>query len=261
MTEKIVLEKTNEFILETCSNRISFHNHDHMIKVANNSVWIIDIMLGFIFTTIYLISIILMYHHVKSSIYVFLVIMMSCIKLNDIVVKIIHPNSLIFIVTIVSLLHDVDKYGTKTIHVKLLKHLDFITKKNLLIDTPYSHLYNTKMILAIIERVSFSRQVKYHTQDWTEILGFYGTIVRHIISDANKLESIGKNGIERCKQCSIEILKKKELTVTDTNIKIEVKNHYLDKLQYIASIRYMKTPVGFVYSLYLNHQMKHCLEF
>lgn len=50
----------------------------------------------------------------------------------------------------------------------------------------------------IIERVSFSREEKMGTGDWKDTLGDRGTLIRDIVSDADKLHALGSIGFDRC---------------------------------------------------------------
>lgn len=57
------------------------------------------------------------------------------------------------------------------------------------------------LISAIIDRVSYSKEVHAREQgclDWQEVLGDEGILLRTIVSDADKLEALGKQGLDRC---------------------------------------------------------------
>lgn len=57
------------------------------------------------------------------------------------------------------------------------------------------------LIMKIIDRVSFSNQINQiklnGKTDWLIELGDFGVLIRNIVSDADKLEAIGKIGVER----------------------------------------------------------------
>jgi hypothetical protein len=55
---------------------------------------------------------------------------------------------------------------------------------------------DTLLILNIIERISYSKENYYiinnKNNDWNEILGEDGLLIRNIVSDADKLDALGK---------------------------------------------------------------------
>jgi HD superfamily phosphodiesterase len=129
------------------------------------------------------------------------------------------------LVIICAWLHDVDdhKYGNENKEV-----LDQFLSEN----------FNEQktMILAIIERVSFSREKKYGQLDWLTTLGKDGIIVRLIVSDADKLDAIN---IERCyhyKKMKGPQLSKKELWM-------DVIQHSYDKLFHLKD-HYIISNIG-----------------
>lgn len=97
------------------------------------------------------------------------------------------------IIILAAWLHDVadhkyDQDGTlkKNVEKFLLKH------------APQDY----QLILNIIDRVSYSKEVKARSQatiDWHIVLGDRGMRLRDIVSDADKLEALGRQGLERCK--------------------------------------------------------------
>ena len=106
-----------------------------------------------------------------------------------------HPGEteLAYLTIIVAWLHDIadHKYDkTGILKEKLKKYLLELDKKN------------AKFIMDIIERVSFSKEDKILKSgkklDWQEVLGEKGILIRDIVSDADKLEALGKIGVERC---------------------------------------------------------------
>lgn len=57
------------------------------------------------------------------------------------------------------------------------------------------------LIINIIDRISFSKENSSimigKKLDWNDVLGEYGCKIRDIVSDSDKLEAIGRGGIER----------------------------------------------------------------
>lgn len=106
---------------------------------------------------------------------------------------------------IVSWLHDVadHKYDVDgRLYQNLLKFL----KDESVTDSP-------ELIMNIIDRISYSKEAKAirmnQPLDWDKVLGPHGIIVRNIVSDADKLEAIGRIGVERCIEYTREHHKEK----------------------------------------------------
>lgn len=106
---------------------------------------------------------------------------------------------------------------------------------------------NPEKMVDIIKRVSFSNETRmrndlryakspYRT-DWLEVLGEDGTLIRNIVSDADKLDALGEDGVER-----IEIYARNNITeesVTEHTIRIGI-----DRIIPMYEQNYFKTPVG-----------------
>ena len=103
------------------------------------------------------------------------------------------PN-IIKLVSIVAWLHDVadHKYDKNGQLEQLVK--DFLTT---------NFQPDAELIWNIITRISYSKEIKSKA-DWELVLGSEGILIRNIVSDADKLEAIGKIGIERCIQYGAE---------------------------------------------------------
>lgn len=65
--------------------------------------------------------------------------------------------------------------------------------------------YDADLIFKITERVSYTREIKFKSSDWDEELGAFGIKIRNIVSDADKLDTIGISGINRCRLYTKEI--------------------------------------------------------
>jgi len=116
------------------------------------------------------------------------------------------------LIIICAWLHDVNdhKYGNE--NEEVLNHfleLNFSEYKTLILD--------------IIKRVSFSFEKKHGREDWLDILGDDGLLVRNIVSDADKIDAIN---IDRCYLYE----KMKSPLFNDKEIWIKVIQHYNEKL-------------------------------
>lgn len=111
--------------------------------------------------------------------------------------------------------------------------------------------YNEKdiqLIMNIIDRISYSKENKAIQQnqklDWQEVLGETGCFVRDIVSDADKLEAIGKVGIERCMEYTQHSYREKyNKEITTQELVVEVIKHSHEKLLRLKD-EFIRTPVG-----------------
>lgn len=108
----------------------------------------------------------------------------------------INSSAIKDLVIIVSWLHDVNDYK--------YDHDGTLTDKIRTFLQSFNSPERTDFILDIIERISFSKEIKMMKEcgslDWLEVLGNDGLLVRDIVSDADKLEAIGEIGFDRCLQ-------------------------------------------------------------
>lgn len=93
--------------------------------------------------------------------------------------------------------------------------------------------------LDIIDRISYSREVKFGSSKWESELTSYGVEIRNIVSDADKLEAIGKVGIDRCREFILE--KYPDLSKDEVNKKIL--EHAEEKLLLIKD-KFIRTNAG-----------------
>jgi len=106
----------------------------------------------------------------------------------------------------------------------------------------------SKFILDTIARTSYSNEINMLQQfgklDWDTELGNDGVILRNIVSDADKLEAIGYEGVVRCMTYNIELLKKiGNLYPSFDELIIPVKKHTSEKLIKLAP-SYIRTEYG-----------------
>ena len=182
------------------------------------------------------------YEHMKQ-VYANSMIICKMMKIKD--------PYILKMVTIVSWLHDVfdHKY-------------DFDGKlKNRVNEFLESHYKpkDIKLILDIIERISFSKEnkVRINNQqlDWIEVLGEKGVLIRNIVSDADKLEAIGKEGINRC----IMYTKECNENISDDELINNVKKHADEKLLRLKD-EFIRTEAGKQLAQPLHEEMKNMLE-
>lgn len=112
-------------------------------------------------------------------------------------------------------------------------------KDNSLNKQVYDFLENNsdkpKLLMDIIERIAYSKEEKNKKsntpQDWNDILGEYGCQIRNIVSDADKLQALGKIGFERCVEYSrYNYREKNNKEITPELLKQNVIAHANDKL-------------------------------
>lgn len=135
-----------------------------------------------------------------------------------------------FFISVSALLHDVcdHKYGASN---EAVDDLHIFVK-----DLCHENNVAQKVVLDIIDNVSFSKEKKGR-MDLT--LSADVMALRNVVSDADKLEAIGKVGLERC------IAYKKELCPDDSedNITRDVARHCDEKLLLLLP-KYFRTNGG-----------------
>jgi HD superfamily phosphodiesterase len=143
--------------------------------------------------------------------------------------------------------------------------IDKLIMKIALLHDAYDHKYpnsaNNKMFVSefygqnvvdAIDHISFSSETKFHIKDpnisislsrmrWLNSLDSDTLLARNVVSDADKIEAIGKSGIIRC----LNYIKhsKPEIIHDDEQIKIHFKAHYDEKLKILAQY-YIVTEKG-----------------
>lgn len=98
---------------------------------------------------------------------------------------------------------------------------------------------NAKLYKDIIDRISYSNEVKNGSSNWKNILGINGLLVRNIVSDADKIDAIGENGIRRC----IEYGFHKYGNATDIEMIKRVRDHSEEKLLLLKD-KFIRTKTG-----------------
>lgn len=252
------IEMIENFVTDRCSGRKPSHNHIHMFKVRNNSIEIVKWLTPIFYFTLFMLSYIFYRLHITNLFvaFIFNIIGLALIDFNK--------ESLLFMVSTVALLHDVADHKYVEEDSSLLADLNsFLVKlttnskyKSIVAGTLFEYLFNPDMIIKIIERISYSRQVKYGTKTWYSTLGIWGVLVRHIVSDADKLEAIGKDGIDRCKDYTIENYEKNQIEYTQIMLNEDIIKHYNIKLKHMASFTFMKTIPGWFKAQRLDKDMR-----
>lgn len=113
------------------------------------------------------------------------------------------------------------------------------------------HGYSEEWILDIIERISYSREISNGTKDWYTTLNMHGVAIRHIVSDADKIDAIGLEGLERCKN----YIREKNSYKTEEQIIRDMKLHAEQKLIRLAP-EYIRTTRGKRMAQPLHEEMK-----
>lgn len=155
-----------------------------------------------------------------------------------------HYHHLILDATTAAWLHDIadhkyDKDGT------LQQKLDTFGQ---------AHIPNYNNIKQVIQYVSYSSENKAIQSgtplDYDKILTPYYALVRHIVSDADKLEAIGQIGIQR----ATEYITATNPTYTKTQIIADVKKHAHEKLLRLAS-HFIRTPTARIIAQQRHNEM------
>ena len=130
---------------------------------------------------------------------------------------------------------------------------------NILTKWGYSNIGGFANILETIKLVSFSSENKAILAgkpiDYDKILGKHYARVRHIVSDADKLEAIGLIGMER----AIGYTRHANPDYSEEQIIADVKKHADEKLLRLAG-EFMRTETGKQIAQLRHHEMKSELE-
>lgn len=116
-------------------------------------------------------------------------------------------------------------------------------------------LCDWRLVLEIIKRVSFSHEQKYGDEDWSRELGKFGTMVRDVVSDADKLDALGAAGVHRCRAYVMET----HPDLDDAEINALVLEHADYKLLRLAG-EFMRTDVGRKLAVPLHDEMRAELD-
>ena len=118
-----------------------------------------------------------------------------------------------------------------------------------------THVPNYTHIKQVIKYVSFSSENKAIQSgtplDYDALLTPYYALVRHIVSDADKLEAIGQIGITR----ALEYTKHANPTYTESQVIADVKKHAHEKLLKLAS-EFIRTPTGSILAQQRHKEME-----
>jgi hypothetical protein len=121
-------------------------------------------------------------------------------------------------------------------------------------DFGYKHIDNFDDIKKVIKLVSYSSENKAILSgkplNYEEHLGSYYTLVRHVVSDADKLEALGKIGIER----TIEYTKNTNPGYSNEEIVADVKKHADEKLLRLAD-EFIRTPTAIAIARVRHNEM------
>lgn len=156
-------------------------------------------------------------------------------------------------VSIVAMLHDVadPKYDTDG---KLkIQVFEFVRNKILFNEK------DAQLICNIIDHISYSKEnnaIQSGTPiDFNQVLGNFGAYVRMIVSDADKLEALGKVGLRRCIEYTKHSHKKKYgEDIPDELLKRKVIEHANEKLLRLKD-EFIKTNYGKLLAIPLHDEL------
>jgi HD superfamily phosphodiesterase len=163
-----------------------------------------------------------------------------------------YPNldNLILDVLTVGWLHDVADY----------KYDYDGTLQTKLDDFGYKNILNYENIKKVINLISLTKENEAveegKTIDYNKILGEHYQLVRQIVSDADKLEAIGKDGIQRC----INYVSFKNPTLSKNEIYKLVIDYANNKLIKIKD-HFIKTKTGKILSETLHKEMVELINY
>jgi len=118
---------------------------------------------------------------------------------------------------------------------------------------------DSDLILKIIDRISYSKEneakIWGSPLDWYNELGPDGCMVRDIVSDADKLEALGKIGFERCVQYTMHA----NPGITKQELQFKVQKHSNEKLLRLND-EFLRTKPGKERGVNLHNEFVQCLN-
>lgn len=115
------------------------------------------------------------------------------------------------------------------------------------------------MVFNIVDRISYSKEIK-EKSDWEEVLGETGTLIRNIVSDADKIEAIGEVGLKRCISYVMNIHFEKNKKVAEKEwLKDAVVEHTNAKLLKLKN-EFIKTSKGKEIATVLHDELISALD-
>lgn len=122
-----------------------------------------------------------------------------------------------------------------------------------------NNIQNYEQIKKVIKLISYSSENKAICNgtpiNYEDVLGEHYAIVRHIVSDADKLEAIGSIGIERC----IQYTRHLNPSITDDELKRAVQIHADEKLLRLKD-EFIRTNTGKKLAIPLHEEMLQMLS-
>ena len=226
-----LIAKLAAFVKETCGHRKPSHSHQHMHKVYRSSKRI--------YTALYP-------------------------EDQD------QSKPLYLLVAIIAWLHDVSDHKYDDEQRTLAKKVEaFITEllteaaglPQIQQEEQLKEVFTTERVMNIIARISFSKEKKNGQKDWLEKMGELGILARNIVSDADKLDAIGENGIDRCREYTIEHYEKEHggEAPDEGYVRRCIVEHYHEKLKLLAS-DYIRTEPGKELAKGLDEEMAEVVE-
>lgn len=150
----------------------------------------------------------------------------------------LNNERILSLIITVAILHDIadHKYG------KTIEQIEGIRNEL----HKYFNNEDVNLIMSIIENISYSKEAKMRQSgiipNWEE-LGIEGSLVRNIVSDADKIEAIGIIGVQRCLQYSYEVAHSKNLPIDPLSLYNRLIEHGHEKL-FILKDQYIRTNFG-----------------
>lgn len=162
-------------------------------------------------------------------------------------------------VIIVAWLHDVNDHKYDFDGKLKDKLQSFIDNELVLVNRS-----STRLILDIIERISFSREnkqiIKGKSHDWEHVIGHYGIKIRNVVSDADKIEALGEIGLERCIEYAKEVyMKKFNREISHDELVKNVSTHADEKILLLKD-KFIRTNHGKEMAEYAHNEFVECLE-
>ncbi len=171
-----------------------------------------------------------------------------CRKVTETALKINSTENDSLVIRAIAMFHDIYDHKYPNCAERKQSVIDFLSELFL----PEV----VKEIIIAIDSISFSAEKRRGMNWYAPLLSKKMHALRNIVSDADKLEALGRDGFERCKSFIIE-RSDNILTLTEEDVLLKVKEHCEEKLFVMEP--YFRTDIGRSLCILKTKELRECI--